>query len=176
MDCLHLVELFGDKYRTGFDPAYDPRHRPQKSRDPWMMTIPCSRGVILPFGGEYLIAEVEDRPRIANRLAQLSCVELLQDGDRFIAVKFHVRDFEQVAQLLRPRKKPRLTAERRAALAERMRKLRAEGKPRADEEPRAEEKRADFDPEVNCHPELSTRKSARAKSPSKSQLRLFSDE
>ncbi len=169
MDCLHLVELFGDKYRTGFDPAYEPRHRPQKSRDPWMMTIPCSRGVILPFGGEYLIAEVEDRPRIANRLSQLSCVELLQNGDLFIAVKFHIHDFEQVAQLLRPRKKPRLTAERRAALAERMRKLRAEGKPRADE------KRADFDPEVNCHPELSTRKSVRANSPPKSQMRLFCD-
>lgn len=176
MECLNLVELFGGKYRTSFDPAYDPRHRPQKSRDPRMMTIPCSRGVIYPFGGEYLIAEVEDRPRIAGSLVQLSCVELFQDGDRFVAVKFHVRDFKQVAQLLRPRKKPRLTAERRAELSEHMRRIREDKKIRAEDEHRVEEERAVVDPEINCRPGPGTRKSARAKSPSKSQLRLFSDE
>lgn len=201
MSCVNLVELFGGKYRTGFDPAYDPRHVPRKALDPWMMTIPCSRGVICPYGGDDLIAEVEDRPRIANGLRQLSCVEVFQDGDRFVAVKFHVRDFEEVSKVLRPRRKPRLTAERRAALAKHMLAVRskaqakrapeeplAEEHPLADEEPLTEEeplaeegqlqeKMTVVDSEIRCQPELETGSHARAKSRSESQQRrLFLDD
>ena len=51
MECINLNEHFGTRYRITFDAAYDSRTRPPAKLDPWMMQIPCQRGVMYPYGG-----------------------------------------------------------------------------------------------------------------------------
>jgi hypothetical protein len=64
--CVNLREQFGHVYRISFDESYDPHHVPKKSLDPWMMTIPCARGVIIyPHGGTTLAVELDYHPGLA---------------------------------------------------------------------------------------------------------------
>ena len=119
--CINLAERFGDRYRISFDPAYDPKHRPREKLDPWYMVIPCERGEIYPQGGDVLVVEVEGRPRTRQRLASLDCTTVHQDGDDFAAFRFHVDDFDAIAEIMRPRKRRRLSEEQRRKNAERLR-------------------------------------------------------
>lgn len=43
MDCINLKKRFGVRYRITFDPAYDPRGRPQEKLDHSMMVIEGQR-------------------------------------------------------------------------------------------------------------------------------------
>jgi hypothetical protein len=77
--CPNLRELFGDHYRIGHDPV---AVTPTARKDPWLMTLPCQRGTIYPFGLDRLAVEVGGRPDTANRLAAIPGVRLHQEGDR----------------------------------------------------------------------------------------------
>jgi hypothetical protein len=107
MECVNLREQFGYQYRITFDPAYDPRHRPKDKLDPWMMRILCERGVILPHGGSLLVVEVERRPVTANRLRRIDCTTTIQDGDGFLATTFDIADIDEVAAIVKPRRRMR---------------------------------------------------------------------
>lgn len=122
MECINLQEQLGDRYKIAFDPAYDPAHRRKDALDPWSMVIPCRRGTIYPFGGDLLAVEIDGRPRTAKRLEQLEGVTLYQDGDREKTFVFHVGLFPEVARIVQPRRKRRLSAEQRRKAAERLRK------------------------------------------------------
>jgi hypothetical protein len=116
---VNLRQRFGDRYRIGFDPAYDQRNVPRDKLDPWAMTIPCRSGLIYPFGGTALAVEVDGHPGLARRLATLPGVRLHQDGDCEKTFVFDAADFDAVAAIVRPRVRRRchLSAERRAAFA-----------------------------------------------------------
>jgi hypothetical protein len=67
-------------------------------------------------------ARLQRYPRVAARLRKLDCCRVHQDGDRGeLTAVFHVDDLARVARIIRPRRRPRLSPERRAELAERMR-------------------------------------------------------
>jgi hypothetical protein len=116
--CINLLALFGRDYRITFDPAYDPFHVPKDKLDPWMMQIPCERGIIYPFGGDRLAVEIDYRGPTARAVGALPGVVLHQDGDREKTFLFPLALFDKVAALVQPRKRRRLSPERRAALAE----------------------------------------------------------
>ena len=120
--CVNLTERFGDFFKIGFDPAYDPKHRPRDKLDPWYMLICCYRGEVYPHGGDTLVVEVEGRPIIRNRLAALDCTTVHQKGDNFGAFRFHVDDFDAVAEIVLPRKRRQVSE----AEKERLRNLSAE--------------------------------------------------
>jgi hypothetical protein len=118
MTCINLLAMFGEQYRITFDEAYDPTHVPIGRRDPWMMQIPCEgqRVTIYPHGGTALAVEVDRRPSIAAKLQALAGVKLHQDGDIERTFLFDVSLFDQVAQIVKPRRRRRLTDKQRETL------------------------------------------------------------
>ena len=121
MACINLNERFGDRYKIGWDPAYDPRHRPRDKLDPWMMLLLCERAVIYPWGGSLLAVEVVGRRPTAKRLAALN-LKQVQDGDTEAAFVFDIMQLEAVAALVKPRRRRRVSEKERTRLAELSRK------------------------------------------------------
>lgn len=119
MECLNLRELFGDQYRITWDEAYGAAHVPHDRRDPWMMALTCTgHGVMIyPHGGAQLAVEVDRRPSIVARLAALSGVRLWQDGDTEKTFLFDICLFDQIARIVKPRKRRMLTDAHRQVLA-----------------------------------------------------------
>ena len=124
MTCINLKDRYGDQYRIEFDPAYNPRKVPGGKLDPWYMVIPCRRGSIHPHGGNLLAVDVDYRAVTAKRVAALDGVALHQDGDCEKTFVFHVDLFDEVAKLVRPRRRRRLTEQQRRDGAARLRKHR----------------------------------------------------
>jgi len=86
----------GEKYRVIRDPAQALRGNEfALSQDPW---------------------------RVARRLAAVEGVELRQDGDDGCNFRFHVDRFDAVAEVMKPRRRRRLSPEQRAKCADRLAK------------------------------------------------------
>jgi len=119
-ECVNLAERFGRQYRVTFDPA---ARTWGERQDPWMMQLPCAGpGVtIYPHGGDRLAAEVNGRPGVARKLAQLPGVTCTQYGGfggdcTFV---FSLALWDAVAEIVKPRRRRVLSEEARAALIER---------------------------------------------------------
>ena len=115
--CINLLSSFGDRFKIGWDPAYDPKHRPKDKLDPWMMLVLCERGEIFPWGDDLLAVTVDHRPVTAKRLLDLG-VHLVQDGDREKTFVFHVDRFDTVADLVKPRRRRQVSDTEKRRLAE----------------------------------------------------------
>jgi hypothetical protein len=122
---IDLKARFGKRYRITLDPAHAAEYgEGSRKDDPWLITIHCRYGHIYPYGGELLGASTERRGPVARRLADLSCVRVVQDGDDGVNVVFHVDDFNTVARNLKPRRRRQLTPEQIAERTDRLRKYR----------------------------------------------------
>jgi hypothetical protein len=115
--CINLLARFGDRYRIGWDPAYDPKHRPKDKLDPWMMLVLCERGEIFPYGGNLLAVGVDNRPITARRLAELGLL-LVQDGDCEKTFVFPIERFAEVAEIVNPRRRRQVSDAEKRRLAE----------------------------------------------------------
>ena len=95
---------------------------PRRFLDPWLMRLPCrGRGVtVYPFGGDRLAVEVDGRPGLAKKLAGIPGVVLWQDGDGEKTFLFPVGRFSEVAAVVKPHRRRRLSPEWRAELARRL--------------------------------------------------------
>ena len=122
--CINLHERFGSKYRITFDEAYDPSHRPGDKLDPWYMEIPCRRGTVYPQGGNRLAVMVDGYRGLVKQMRQLPYLEIVQDGQSEATFVFDVADFDKVAELVKPWRKPRMSDEQRLAAADRLREFR----------------------------------------------------
>ena len=120
---IDLKERFGSRYRVTYEPSYAAERGERGRRhDSWLQTIPCQHGHIYPHGGELLGASTNHRGRVANRLAALPCVRIVQDGDDGVNVVFDVAEFETIAAVMKPRHRRRLSPEQVAARTERLQK------------------------------------------------------
>ena len=120
--CINLKESYGQQYQVSYEESYRAeRGDGGRLKDPWLQIIPCRFGHLYPHGGNYLGASTTRRGPVANRLAALPCVRLVQDGDDGVNVVFHLDDFELVAAVMRPKRRRRLPADRRAEQVERLR-------------------------------------------------------
>ena len=126
--CIIPRDRFGDEYKIGHDPAYHAeRTEFRAEEEPWFQLVLCQHGTIGPWGDDYLLACTRNRGSVATRLETLDCVEVVQDGDDGINVKFHINDFEVVAEIMRPRRRRRgrqMTPEETTKLVEAGRKHR----------------------------------------------------
>ncbi|OAI41454.1 hypothetical protein AYO40_03085 [Planctomycetaceae bacterium SCGC AG-212-D15] len=111
MDCIDIRERFGLEYKVTTDPAVR-----STTSDPWYLLIPCERGMIYPFGGDKLAVEVH--PRTGRLLLDIPGIRLHQDGDLEMSLVFPVDLFPAVAAIVLPRRRRRLSPERRAKLVE----------------------------------------------------------
>ncbi len=120
MTCVNLRERFGDTYRITYDPAVVTRG---ERNDSWMMQLAgAGEGVtIYPHGGTRLAVEVDHRPKLAKQVAAIPGVVLHQDGSGEKTYLFDIELFEQVAALVKPRRRRRchLTEEQIKALGDR---------------------------------------------------------
>lgn len=120
--CIDLKERFGHDYQIAFEDTYLGDGSDHARRhDPWLAIISCRLGHVYPLGGEWLAASTNNRGPVANSLAALPGARVIQDGDDGINVAFHVRDFEAVAAIMKPRRRRRLTAAKRSEQVERLR-------------------------------------------------------
>jgi hypothetical protein len=116
-NCIDLKERFSDRYRVAYEDSYTAeRGSGGRAHDPWLLTIPCKHGHIYPHGCEWLAASTDHRGPIANRLAAVPGARVVQDGDDGINVVFHVDDFDQVAEVIKPKRRRKLSPEHAAKL------------------------------------------------------------
>ena len=121
--CINLKERFGDVCKVEYEESYHAdRGANARTEDPWLQVLLCKHGHIYPHGPDVLAASTNTRGGIARKLAALDCTTVVQDGSDGINATFHVRDFERVAELMKPRRWRRLTVEQRRAAAERLAK------------------------------------------------------
>ena len=121
MKCVDLWRRYGDRFVVSTDPAYQTTGIRHASLDPWYFQLPCKFGTIYPHGGSTLGVFVDYHSRIAARVGQLPGVRLWLDGDAEKTYLFPVSLFEEVARIVKPRKRRRQTPEQRASSAERLR-------------------------------------------------------
>ncbi len=121
--CIDLNAAYGAQYRVVYEESYQGGQAGgRRVHDQWLLTIPCQFGHIYPHGADHLGASTSFRGPVAKRLAALPCVRVVQDGDDGINVVFHIDDFEAVAEVMKPRRRRRLTPDQRAERVERLRK------------------------------------------------------
>ena len=121
--CINLLDVFEHWYRITFEDGYDPANVPRRCLDPWLMRIPCRYGEISVAGGKTLCWSCDEHPKIRNRVAALDRVEILTVGDRDLTVHFDVTDFDLIAGIVRPKKKPGMSAAERVKRSIWMRNL-----------------------------------------------------
>lgn len=120
--CVNLMNSFGNHYKIKYEESYVAERGEQgRVEDAWLLTIPCKHGEIYPHGGQLLGASTNNRGPIANHLAALSVVRIVQDGDDGVNAVFDVDDFDQVAAVMRPKRRRKLSDEQRAERVERLR-------------------------------------------------------
>ena len=118
-ECVNLKERYGDRYRVEYEESYyAERGDGARSDDPWLMVILCQNGHICPWGGSKLAACTSGAGSVAKRLKALPFAEVAQDGADGANVVFDVEHFDQVAEIMKPRRRRRLSPEHRAKLLE----------------------------------------------------------
>ena len=107
---MNLKKLFGEKFKIGPEPGWGAaRGAP--------LVILCRHGHIFD-NGKTLGASTKSRGPVAKRLAALSCVQVVQDGQDGLNAIFKVADFDTVAAVMLPRTRHRKrTPEERDRLA-----------------------------------------------------------
>ena len=117
IDCVNLRERFGHTYRIDHDPAFFAEHGPHgRAHEPFLMTIPCMHGEIYSHGGELLAVATKRRGGISRTIAASPGVTVVQDADDGITATFHVDLFDEIAAIVRPKRRRYLTAEHKAKL------------------------------------------------------------
>lgn len=123
--CVNLAERFGDKYKISYDPAFDPHGKHRDKIDPFDMQIPCRKGTVYPLGGSRLAFEINGRRSLVKELRGLPFLKITQDGDREATFAFDVADFDKVAELVKPHRRPIMSEAQREAARARLLALRS---------------------------------------------------
>ncbi len=92
--------------------------------DPWDYTIPCQSGHLYPHGDGLLAWSSDCRSPLVGRVLAVPGTVLEQDGDDGVNVSFPVSALEQVAALVHPKRKRRVSEKLRSHLTEIGRKTR----------------------------------------------------
>lgn len=125
MKCVNLQRRFGGRHRVAYEESYYAQYGPgARTDDPWLRIIPCRHGHIYPHGGDTLAASTDRRGAVATRLVALPGVTLHQDGSDGVTVLFHVDRFGEVAEIMQPRRRRRLSEAQRRACTERLARVR----------------------------------------------------
>ena len=106
---MDLRSLCGERYRIMTEEGGE-------ANSPESFIVRCKHGHIYQHGAEMLGAATNRAGTIAQRLADLRCVSVWQDGSDGVNVIFDPAHFEAVAALMKPRIRRRLSADHRAKL------------------------------------------------------------
>src|SRR5262245_34260889 len=106
--CVDLRD-YADRYR----PWNEIADRPARATDdPWDVILPGWGGFVAPWGGEYLLACTRGGGKTTKKVLAIDPEAVVtQDGSDGQNVRFHVRHFEAVAQVLRLKRRRVLSPE-----------------------------------------------------------------
>ena len=111
---INLKDLADDRYRTVLDESYqDDTARQSKL---WYFRIPCQHGFISVHGSETLAAWTGS-PRMVEKLIAIPEVEVHQRGDSEVRVLFGPDRLDDVASVLKARRKRKISEAERQRLA-----------------------------------------------------------
>lgn len=121
-ECINLKQRFGKRFKVDYEESYFAERSIRSVEDPWLMVMPCRAGHIFPWGGTRLAFAVDTgHTQLAGIMRRLPCCETVQDGDDGeVNASFDVADFDEVAAIVRPRRRPQLSDEQRDRLREHM--------------------------------------------------------
>ena len=130
MTVIDLKKLAGDKYRVTIEASYyaDTGSAQNRNRDPYLWLIVGRHGEVFLWSPDRLAVSTYKRGGIARRLLDLPYTEVAQDGSDGVTVTFAAEHLDEVAQIVRLRRRPVLTDERRAELSARMKSIRPDRK------------------------------------------------
>ncbi len=112
---IDFKNLFGDRYRITLDPAA--KFEPGGRHDPWQYVLPCRYGEIYPFDDRLLAVMVVGGRKVPE-MRELG-LAYQHDGDGEAAFLFTPDQFEEVAQIVQPRKRRQVSPANRKAARER---------------------------------------------------------
>lgn len=123
VECVNLRTRFGTKYKVQYENSYAAEHGENaRVEDPWLMIVPCQRGHhIFPWDESTLAVSLDKAPKTARKLRELGC-EVVQDGDDGTTLTFPLERFDQVARIVKPRRRRRLSPKQRQRNTERLAK------------------------------------------------------
>ena len=123
--CVDLRKTFPGQYRFEWDEAYAAERSDYRAVEaPWLTIISCKFGKIFPWGGRKLAAYCPAGGAKRNELLRLDCVKVAQGGGSEVVVTFDVADIDQVAKVMKPRKRRQHSAEELARRTTRLTKAR----------------------------------------------------
>ena len=138
--CVNLQEVFGDEYRIGWDPAYNPSNVPRDCLDLWYARLRGKYGEVYPHSAELLAVETENHPDIKKRLENFDCTSTYLDGDfGFGVFLFKPEHLSEIAEIVQLYHKPRISEARREELRRNMKSVRSH----------IQEKRETLDPQTH---------------------------
>ena len=126
LSVIDLKSLAGDKYRVTIEPSYyaETGSAQKRNRDPYLWQIVGRHGDVFLWSPDRLAVSTHKRGGIARRLLELPCTTVVQDGQDGLTLTFEAQYLDTVADLVRSRRRPVLSEERRAELSERMKSIR----------------------------------------------------
>jgi len=123
MNCINLKQRFGKPFKVVYEESYYAQYGGNaRTEDPWLMILLCQHGHIYPYGGTKLAVSTDKAGAVAKRIKALPFAEVVQDGDDGANVVFDVSHFEEVARIMKPRRRRRLSPKQRHRNAERLAK------------------------------------------------------
>ena len=133
-ECINLKQQFGGRFKVAYEESYHAERGDNgRAEDPWLMVVLCQNGEIYPYGDDQLVASTKIAGGVARVLKALTFTTLHKDGSDGVDVIFPADRFEDVAGIMKPRKRRRMTEEAKRQAAERLRKYRfPKGQSRAD--------------------------------------------
>jgi hypothetical protein len=115
MECINLKERFGRRFKVVYSESYyEERPEFRSAEAVWLMQILCQHGTVDPWDEDHLMACTRRAGPITTAVKALPFVRVHQDGDDGANVVFPVERFDEVAALMKPRKRRHLSDEAKA--------------------------------------------------------------
>ena len=104
--CIDLQAAFGDRYKIDVEASYYVEKAVFRALErPWLIQISCLNGHIGVWDDALLMACTTKPGTVASALKQLPFVEVVADGSDGTNVTFGVKYFDDVASIMKPRKR-----------------------------------------------------------------------
>ncbi len=119
MHPIDLKNVSAGRFKLSLDPAAD--REPSGKKDPWYQAIPCKHGQVYPYSDALLAVHVKGYAA-RRKLADIDGpIQYNWSDDGEAVFLFPPALFEQVAEIIRPKRKRRLGEAQRRAAADRLR-------------------------------------------------------
>ena len=117
--CIDLKREFGDRFKVVYEESYQAERGDHgRAEDPWLMVVLCLHGEIYPYGDDQLVASTKVAGGIARTLKALPFVTTHKDGSDGADVLFPVDRFEEIAAIMKPKRRRQVSDAERKRLAE----------------------------------------------------------